>query len=49
MAKQAADPIYLSLNADDPDLGTTEIESMCMHCFKNVRTIQNTKHSMQLN
>lgn len=29
------DPIYLSLSADDPDLGTTEIESMCMNCEKN--------------
>lgn len=28
--------IYLSLSADDPDLGTTEIESMCMNCEKNV-------------
>lgn len=31
-----ADPIYLKLSADDPDLGATEIESMCVHCFKNV-------------
>lgn len=31
------EPIYLNLSADDPDLGTTEIESMCMNCQDNVR------------
>ena len=31
--------IYLNLSADDPDLGTTEIESMCMNCMKNVSKI----------
>lgn len=30
------DKIYLNLSADDPDLGTTEIESMCMNCHDNV-------------
>jgi hypothetical protein len=30
------EPIFLNLSADDPDLGTTEIESMCMNCHKNV-------------
>ncbi|KAG5673100.1 hypothetical protein PVAND_003174 [Polypedilum vanderplanki] len=34
MATQSAEPIYLNLNADDPDLGTTEIESICMNCYK---------------
>lgn len=33
------EPIYLKLSADDPDLGTTEIESMCMNCEKNVSRI----------
>lgn len=33
------EPIYLNLSADDPDLGTTEIESMCMSCMKNVSNI----------
>jgi zinc finger protein len=31
-----AEPLFLNLSADDPDLGTTEIESMCMNCHKNV-------------
>lgn len=35
-----ASPLYLNLSADDPELGTTEIESMCMNCFKNVRIIK---------
>lgn len=34
-----SEPIYLNLSADDPDLGTTEIESMCMSCMKNVSEI----------
>lgn len=33
------EPIYLKLSADDPDLGTTEIESMCMNCYENVSKI----------
>ncbi|CAG9809578.1 unnamed protein product [Chironomus riparius] len=33
-APKSADPIYLNLSADDPDLGTTEIESICMNCYK---------------
>lgn len=35
MASQP-EQIFLNLSADDPDLGTTEIESMCMNCHKNV-------------
>ncbi|CRL00346.1 CLUMA_CG013619, isoform A [Clunio marinus] len=35
---EAPKPIYLNLSADDPDLGTTEIESMCMNCHKNGTT-----------
>lgn len=31
-----ADKIFLNLNAEDPDLGTTEIESICMNCYKSV-------------
>lgn len=31
-----AEPLYLNLSADDPDLGTTEIESLCMNCMENV-------------
>ncbi|XP_070500775.1 zinc finger protein ZPR1 [Chironomus tepperi] len=31
---KAADPIYLNLSADDPELGTTQIESICMNCYK---------------
>jgi len=33
---KSADPIFLNLSADDPDLGTTQIESICMNCYKNV-------------
>jgi len=33
---KSADPIYLNLSADDPDLGTTQIESICMNCYKDV-------------
>lgn len=36
------DTVYLNLSADDPDLGTTEIESMCMNCHKNVSEISRT-------
>lgn len=36
MGSKNAEPIYLNLSADDPELGTTEIESMCVHCFKTV-------------
>lgn len=35
MATQA-EPMYINLSADDPDLGTTEIESLCMNCLENV-------------
>jgi hypothetical protein len=28
------DPIYVNLSADDSE--TTEIESICMNCYKNV-------------
>lgn len=38
MAAQSAEPIYLNLSADDPDLGTTEIESICMNCYKTGTT-----------
>lgn len=42
-----AEPIYLNLSADDPDLGTTEIESMCMNCHDNVsKTISSRKFHM---
>lgn len=41
MATQS-EPIYLNLSADDPDLGTTEIESMCMNCHKNVSSESST-------
>ncbi|CAO1441283.1 unnamed protein product [Diamesa serratosioi] len=30
-----AEPLYINLSADDPDLGTTEIESLCMNCLEN--------------
>lgn len=36
MGSTAAEPIYLNLSADDPELGATEIESMCVNCFKSV-------------
>lgn len=41
------EPIYLNLSADDPDLGTTEIESMCMNCQENVRNLH-PEHSTQV-
>lgn len=31
-----AEPIFLNLSADNPDLGSTEIESMCVGCHKDV-------------
>lgn len=33
---KTAEPIYLNLSADDPELGTTQIESICMNCYKTV-------------
>jgi hypothetical protein len=29
-------PIFRDLTADDPELDTTEIESLCMNCGENV-------------
>lgn len=33
-------PLFRNLNAEeDPDPETTEIESLCMNCEENVRTL----------
>ena len=30
-------PIYKDLQADEPDVAPTEVESMCVNCGENVR------------
>lgn len=32
-------PLFKSLNADDPEPETTEIESLCLNCGENVSFI----------
>lgn len=36
MAQANDDTVFKDLNADDSEQGTTEIESCCMNCYKNV-------------
>lgn len=36
MAQAESETVFRELNADDEDHTTTEIESCCMNCFKNV-------------
>lgn len=44
MGSTAAEPLYLNLSADDPELGATEIESMCVNCFKSVSIKKNSSN-----
>lgn len=38
-------PLFRALTAEDPEPEVTEIESLCMNCYKNVRTYLNLKAS----
>lgn len=36
---EASDAVFKDLSGDDAEQGTTEIESCCMNCYKNVSLI----------
>lgn len=40
MAQANDDTVFKDLNADDAEQGTTEVESCCMNCYKNVSSNQ---------
>ena len=39
------EPIFKELQAEDPDVAPTEVESMCVNCGENVSVIYTTYYA----